>query len=213
MSHIMVSRQYAVGKSRFIQHLIGRVGIFPLGNQRFIVYDISIVEEVLNVHPLPVGQDPVVDIQLILVKSVYILAGIALVVLVVVLGVALHHEGKVIIFPGSILFIICGAVRSFSRSVLGRRIALPVLDHDPDRIPVQMLCQLHHAGKAHGGSLQGLLRLHRIPGAGGKIVYVHKGLLAVGSTLPVYPDGAVFSRISADLHIKDLIGESVPGFL
>ena len=162
MSHIMVPCQHSVRQSPFIQQTICFIRVFPLRYQHFIVNNVSVVEQILDVHPLPVCQDPVVDIKLILIFAVHIFRWISFVIFVVILGIAFQGESKVVIFPGRILFIGQRSI-SRSRSVLFGGIAFSVLYHNFHNVSGQVVFQRHICCKSHVFPVCRLFGVHLIP--------------------------------------------------
>ena len=175
-AYIMVARQDPVRNARFIQHPIGCVSLFPFSHVGLIVDDVAVVEQVLNVHTLPVGNNPVVDVQLVLILSVVALIRVALIVLIVILGIAFNGEGKVVAFSWRIIHIRSGhGLALCPRRILGGGIAFSVLHHNLHSAVYQVVFQSHRSLKGHNSRFR-RLGGYLIPALGSGIVHIQIGL-------------------------------------
>ena len=186
MSDIVVAGQHAVWKICIIQHLVGTIRILPFRDQRLIIDDVTVMEHVLNVHALPVVEHPVVDIQLILVLPVDILARIAVVVLIVVLGITFDDKGEIVIVTRCIVLVVGRIGTGFSRAVLRRCVAFSVLYHDAHLLILHIVVQRQIGRQrqlavfVHGFTFQA------IPCAVCPVVGVQERLVIVGHTAPAH---------------------------
>ena len=145
MTYIVISCQQPIRKLCIVQHFISSIGVFPLRGHRLIINNITVMEQILNIHAGTICQQPVVNIQLVLIfphNHVIVCS-----IFIVILGITFHRKGKVILITRRIPCIRSGDLWIDWRAcccagrILGWCISFPVLHHHFHFIITEMVRQ------------------------------------------------------------------------
>ena len=184
MAYIVVTGKNTIWHTRFIKHLICIICILPFRNQWFIIDDVTIMEHVLDVHSFSVIQYPVMNIQLILIKSINILIWITFIVFVVVLCIRFYRKGEVIVLTCCIVYVI-GCIRTlFTFRILGWCIPFTILYHDSDFAINDMIRKINICYQCHLFTINTLFSFCFFIAVCYSVIDIHLCLGIIGCTTP-----------------------------
>ena len=213
MSHIMVAGKDPVRESCLVEHPVRRVRVLPLGGHRLIIDQVSVVEEILDIHPASVGDQPVMDRKLGLVLSDRL--RIVRRILVIILRITFDRKCEII--SAAVLITLIGCRRRLinrsqrrrSRRILGRSISLARLYHDLYLLSGQMILQRDQGCKLCCAFFFGPLCRGLLPHSCDSVIDVHLCLRAVRLSFPFHLDRSILADIFPNCDVELLIRESV----